>query len=103
MILKLKGVIFYRRSFSRTRGGDPTKRSIIRELWISFSRTRGGDPITCCDVAPLVKVFPALAGVILSETSYFRLKLRFSRTRGGDPTQDISSAAILTFFPHMRG
>ena len=50
-----------------------------------------------------IKVFPALAGVILQWQKLLDQKLSFSRTRGGDPIVLLDDAEEDKFFPHSRG
>ena len=67
-----------------------------------------------------IKVFPALAGVILQWQKLLDQKLSFSRTRGGDPSLWIAGYGFSrtrggdpefplcemlapVFFPHTRG
>ena len=51
----------------------------------------------------MVGLFPAHAGVILSDAPVACLTTAFPRTRGGDPPPDYDSALKRIFSPHTRG
>ena len=49
------------------------------------------------------RVFPAPAGVILTEAEKMVLKTGFPRTCGGDPFTDDFIRGLCGFSPHLRG
>ncbi len=48
-------------------------------------------------------LFPAHAGVILSNFSEVKAAIAFPRTRGGDPDIALLEALAANFSPHTRG
>ena len=89
-------------SFSRTRGGDPTKLKPIETWSVFFPHTRGWSRGIMNAKAENV-VFPAHAGVILNDRNYLQMNTCFSRTRGGDPERTSHFRVCWEFFPHTRG
>ena len=49
------------------------------------------------------ELFPAHAGVILSELDVTRVRITFPRTCGGDPLFRVEQLNVQSFSPHMRG
>ena len=50
-----------------------------------------------------MKVLPARAGVILTNTTYSTIPIGTTRTSGGDPTSTPSLNALIKYYPHERG
>ena len=71
--------------FPRIRGGDPIAELALGCSRDSFPRIRGGDPYLLRVYNKHIKVFPASAGVILTETAKPQPDGSFPRIRGGDP------------------
>ena len=88
--------------FSRTRGGDPESSQLVLNCFLFFPHSRGWSQ-SLQTFQKLLKVFPALAGVILRLPDSFDKKAGFSRTRGGDPRAGRRRVHLLKFFPHSRG
>ena len=69
----------------------------------AFPPACGGDPRRSALVTVFVPLFPAYAGVILTEKEALLWVLAFPRTCGGDPWKNGVCTIMPRFSPHMRG
>ena len=89
------------RSFSRTRGSDPTGTYPNLITILFFPHTREWSVNFSILFSPY-RVFPAHAGEILEYITTQRFLSSFSRTRGSDPGVKPNSRMVTLFFPHTR-
>ena len=91
-----------RYNIPRIRGGEPGWVDGIKDTVLYSPHTRGW---TCNRHACLLVlvIFPAYAGVNLTEHETYKSTLNIPRIRGGEPKMHYILSCLTTYSPHTRG